>query len=55
MKKIKTTNMGSLIDITYRVTMSNDMVPKEMLDEIRIRNANLSVMICNADVMKPTL
>ncbi len=46
-EKIKTTNMGSLIDVTYRVTLPGDTLTKNMLDEIRARNGNLCVMVCN--------
>lgn len=42
---VRTTNMGSLIDVTYRVTLPGDTVPKAMLDEVRVRNGNLGVLI----------
>lgn len=45
--KIKTTNMGSLIDITYKVSLPGDTLAKEVLDEIRKRNGNLCVMVAN--------
>ena len=53
--RIKTTNMGSLIDVTYRISMPGTVIPKDMLDEIRTRNANLSVMITNSDYSSDTL
>ncbi len=43
--KIKTTNMGSLIDVTYKINLSSDTISKEMLDEIRTRNSNLGIMV----------
>lgn len=42
---VRTTNMGSLIDVTYRVTLPGDTVPKAMLDEVRARNGNLGVLV----------
>ena len=45
LERIKTGNMGSLIDLTYKISMPQAQMPKEMLDEIRTRNANLSVML----------
>ena len=54
-EKIKTTNMGSLIDVTYRITMTSTVISKSMLDDLRTRNANLSVMITNTDYAKETL
>lgn len=44
-EKIKTTNMGSLIEVTYRVCLPGDTLTKEMLDELRTRNSNLSIML----------
>lgn len=54
-QKIKTTNMGSLIDVTYRITIPSPTVPKEMLDELRTRNANLSIMITSSEYAKDIL
>ena len=54
-EKIKTTNMGSLIDVTYRITMPGETVSKEMLNDLRARNANLSIIITNADHAKEML
>lgn len=45
---VRTTNMGSLIDVTYRVTLPGDTVPKAMLDEVRVRNGNLGVLVRSA-------
>lgn len=45
-EKIKTTNMGSLIDVTYRVSIKNG-VSKAMLDDLRVKNSNLSIMVTN--------
>lgn len=53
--KIKTTNMGSLIDVTYKVTLPGDTLTKEMLDEIRTRNGNLCVMVANYEAEREKL
>lgn len=45
---VRTTNMGSLIDVTYRVTLPGETVPKAMLDEVRARNGNLGVLVRSA-------
>lgn len=42
---VKTTNMGSLFDLTYRVVLAKDINEKEFIDDIRIRNGNLKVML----------
>lgn len=41
----KTTNMGSLFELTYRITLNNKVNEKEFIDEIRVKNGNLKVML----------
>ena len=53
--RIKTTNMGSLIDVTYRVTLPGETLSKEALDEIRTRNGNLTVMVTNYETAREQL
>ena len=43
-ESVKTTNLGTLYEIRYTVTMKQDIVPKEFLDEIRTRNGNLNIV-----------
>mgnify|MGYP002626211637 CR=1 FL=1 len=45
LEQVKTTNMGSLFDLTYRVVLKNNIDQKKFIDEIRVRNANLKVML----------
>lgn len=45
LRKIQTTNMGTLFELTYEVRFSGTVVPKEFIDEIRARNGNLNVSI----------
>lgn len=42
--QVKTTNMGSLFELTYRVRMKDMKREKEMMDAIRCRNGNLTVV-----------
>lgn len=44
--RVKTTNMGSMYDLTYRIKLKDDNRAKEMFDEIRCRNGNLTI-ICS--------
>ena len=46
--KVKTTNMGTLYELSYTLTLKTPRVPKEFLDEIRCRNGNLNVICCKA-------
>lgn len=41
--RIRTTNMGTLFELTYLLQMSNTMLPKELMDELRTRNGNLNI------------
>ena len=43
--QMKTMNMGSLYKLTYDITMKNGDKEKEFLDEIRIKNCNLKVLL----------
>lgn len=43
--KVKTTNMGSTFEITYMITLKDKINEKEFMDEIRVRNGNMLVMI----------
>ncbi len=44
LERVKTTNMGTLYELTYRVVLYSEQVPKEFLDLIRCRNGNLSII-----------
>lgn len=50
--RVKTTNMGSMYEITYRVELLDERQIKEMIDEIRVRNGNLNVVLGRCD-LKP--
>ena len=43
--RMKTMNMGSLYKLTYDVTMRNGVKEKAFLDEIRVKNCNLKVLL----------
>ncbi len=43
--QVKTTNMGSLFDLSYRVVLSEEINEKEFIDEIRVKNGNLKVIL----------
>ena len=52
--KVKTTNMGTLYELSYTLTLKTLSVPKEFLDEIRCRHGNLNV-ICSKATDKDVL
>ena len=43
--RMKTMNMGSLYKLTYDITLKNDVKEKAFLDEIRVKNCNLKVLL----------
>lgn len=45
MMKVKTTNLGTLYEISYDIVMKRDASEKEFMDELRCRNGNLTVQL----------
>jgi hypothetical protein len=43
--KTKTSNMGSLYKLTYRIEMKDGSNLRDFIDDIRVRNGNLEVAI----------
>lgn len=43
--RIKTTNLGTLFELTYQITMKEESQEKEFIDELRCRNGNLNIMM----------
>ena len=43
--EVKTTNMGSLFDLKYKVILKSNIDEKKFIDEIRVRNANLKIIL----------
>jgi len=45
--KSKTTNMGSMYKLTYKVTLKELAMEKAFIDELRCRNGNLEISLAN--------
>jgi hypothetical protein len=43
LEKVKTTNLGSMFELTYLIALKDETTEKEMIDEIRTRNGNLTI------------
>ena len=54
LERVKTANMGTLYELTYRVTLPDDHAPKAFLDELRCRNGNLNIT-CGREATKDAL
>ena len=52
--KVKTSNMGTLYELEYRVTLPEDCIPKAFLDALRCRNGNLNI-VCGRELTKDVL
>ena len=52
--RVKTSNMGTLYDLEYHITLPSETVPKAFLDDLRCRNGNLNIT-CGREAMKDTL
>lgn len=44
LERVKTTNMGSLFELSYTIRLKQSASQKEFLDELRRRNGNLSIV-----------
>ena len=54
LSKVKTTNMGTLYELTYHIYIKGGDVEKEFIDELRCRNGNLGI-ICGRESDKDML
>ncbi len=43
--KVKTTNMGAMYELSYVITMKKDIDEKKFLDDLRVRNGNLNIIM----------
>ncbi|MFQ9933929.1 MAG: DUF4956 domain-containing protein [Lachnospiraceae bacterium] len=46
LEKIKTTNLGTLYELTYSIMMKENADEKQFMDSIRCRNGNLNIVLC---------
>ncbi|MDR0465176.1 MAG: DUF4956 domain-containing protein [Treponema sp.] len=45
LKSVTTTNMGSLFELVYTVSLKPSLTPKAFIDELRCRNGNLNIRL----------
>lgn len=45
LEKVKTTNMGSLYELTFNIIPKDNIHEKEFIDELRCRNGNLNITL----------
>jgi len=44
LERVRTTNMGTLYELKYSITVQSGVLPKSFIDELRCRNGNLSIV-----------
>ena len=54
LERVRTTNMGTLYELCYRITLRDGHTVKAFLDELRTRNGNLNI-VCGRPVAKEAL
>jgi len=42
--RVRTVNLGSMYELDYDVILKNDRDEKKMIDDIRVRNGNLTIV-----------
>ena len=52
--RVKTTNMGTLYELTYTINLKTPEVSKQFIDDIRCRNGNLNI-ICGRESDKDSI
>ena len=55
LESVKTTNLGSMFELRYKITMKSMADEKKMIDEIRVRNGNLTIMCGRQSTQKDVL
>ncbi len=45
LERIKTTNLGSMFELNYNISIKNPEEEKEFIDELRCRNGNLTIIL----------
>lgn len=53
--KVKTTNMGTMFELTYIIEMNKDINEKEFIDSLRVVNGNLNITLGVIDTVSGVL
>lgn len=55
LESVKTTNLGSMYELMYKIELCNTSNEKEMIDELRCRNGNLTIICSKVQAVKDEL
>lgn len=50
LERVRTTNLGSMFELSYAITLKDEKEQKTFLDDIRCKNGNLTVMMGRPEV-----
>ncbi len=49
LRKVKTTNMGTMFELSYNVVVKDSVNEKEFIDNLRMKNGNLNISLSVAE------
>lgn len=55
LERVRTTNLGSLYELSYLIVMKKDADEKKFIDEIRCRNGNLNITLGQREIQNSLL
>ena len=55
LERVKTTNLGSMFELQYSIILKDEKKEKELIDEMRCRNGNLTIMCSRPQMEKEQL
>lgn len=55
LEKVKTTNMGSMFELSYTADLTDEKKEKEFIDAVRCRNGNLTILVSRPIIAKDEL
>lgn len=55
LQRVRTSNLGSLYELTYQIRLKDAAVPKAFIDALRCRNGNLDILISAPSFGQDTL
>ncbi|MEE1071535.1 MAG: DUF4956 domain-containing protein [Cellulosilyticum sp.] len=55
LNRVKTTNLGSLFELNYDIVLKDDKQEKALIDELRCRNGNLTIVCSRPQMEKEQL
>lgn len=55
LESVKTTNLGSMFELRYSINLKDEKEEKALIDEMRCRNGNLTIMCSRPQMLKEQL